>query len=70
MRKSHFLQPPHEYIDGIKTWLCDERGKYFVNPKWCKVGERVKMGQKTYEIQKDFSLRRIDKKVIPQTRKQ
>ena len=61
MSKPKYFQPGHKYIDGIKTWICDERGRYFVNPKWSKPGERVKMGPKMYEIQKDFSLRRVDK---------
>ena len=50
-----------ETIGGAKTYICDALGKYYINPKVGKPGERVKMGNKLYEITKCGSLKRIDK---------
>lgn len=52
---------PYEYIDGIKTYICNKVGILRINRKVAKPGERVQMGDKTYYIHTDWSLRRIDK---------
>ena len=53
-----------EYIDGIRTFIIPENmtGKFAVNESISSPGDRVKWGKKLYEIQNDYSLKRLDKK--------
>jgi hypothetical protein len=50
----------HDIIDGIKYWRVPAMGSFEVS-KNAKAGDRVEMGSKLYEIQKDRSLKRLDK---------
>jgi len=53
-----------EYLDGIKTYICYGRGwfRFDTLKRSMKPGDRVSMYPKLYEIQKDYSFKRINKK--------